>query len=437
MEDPHSTAALAIYGAAAILAWLFGRAERMLRQRSQAALDRLIDQADPLGGHFLRWATKRRVALALGIGHIAAAIVLVAVAFVEAHRWVFLGSLPPVGAYLLAGLASVVPLALAHVLMLAAHIREDVPPVRVRFFSPLVALWTALAWPIVWPLDRLQTHLASQPETKEAREEAFMALVEADTEAGIIEADKREMISSIMNIDETTVREVMVPRVDIVAVERSRPLAELLALFVETQHSRIPIYDQRIDHIVGIVHAKDVLQTLVTAADGDPGAIPIDRFVRESSLLFVPTNKKIDELLREFRREKKHMAVVVDEYGGTAGIVTMEDILEEIVGEIRDEYDVEEEVPYRWLDDRQVEVDAGMDIADVNELMGSDLPEENGYDTLAGFLYHQFAAIPAPGATTTYGRYRFVVRSVDAQRIDKVLIEILPSEDHGEKAAET
>jgi len=141
--------------------------------------------------------------------------------------------------------------------------------------------------------------------------------------------------------------------------------------------------------------------------------------------------------LRELRREKKHMAIAVDEYGGTAGIITMEDILEEIVGEIQDEYDVEEELPYRWINEQQVEVDASMDIADVNELIGSNLPEENGYDTLGGFLYHIFSAVPESGMETQYDRHRFVVRNVASQRIDKVLIEKLEPVETAENGGTT
>jgi len=399
--------------------------ERLLAVRPQAALERLLEQTRPWGVHFLgHTATKRRVALALGIGRLVASLAIIAVVFLEAGRWGALGLLPTAAAYLIAGFLGLMPLAAFHFIVPGLKTAEDIGPRKVRFAAPLIFLWTIICWPLIWPLDRFLVYLAHQPENKEAREEALIALVENDEADGILEADKRDMISSIMYIGERTVREVMVPRVDVVAIERTKSLGELLALFAETQHSRIPVYSERLDHIVGIVHAKDALRAIVSGEPYDVDASTADKFVRESSVLFVPMTKKLDDLLRELRREKKHMAIVVDEYGGTAGLITMEDILEEIVGEIQDEYDEEEELPYTWINECQVEVDASMDIADLNELLGGSLPDEEGYETLGGFLYHQFSAIPEPGAQTEYGPFTFIVKSVDAQRISKVLIVI-------------
>jgi len=438
VDDPQSTSALLGYASAVIFAWLFARTERALSLRSQSSLERLVEQVRPLGHRLLGKSTnKRRLVLATGLGHVVAGLVAVAVVFLEAQRWIDQGLASRIPAFLVAGVLSLLPLVFVHSIIPSTNSHEEFETRKVRLLAPLLVLWAVVCWPFVWPLDRLIAHLARQPEGKEAREEALMALVEDDSEEGIIEAEKREMISSIMNIDETTVKEVMVPRVDIVAIERSALVGELLRMFAETQHSRIPIYDTRIDNIMGIVHAKDVLRAIQSESyrDGTLDETTVDHFVKEGSVVYVPITKKIDELLRELRREKKHMAIAVDEYGGTAGLITMEDILEEIVGEIQDEYDEEEEFPYRWLSERQVEVDASMDIADVNELIGGDLPDENGYETLGGFLYHQFSAVPEPGAETEYEAFRFVVRSTSAQRIDKVLIEKMP--DESESSSET
>ena len=437
MDDPQSTMAFLTCAAAVVAVWIFARAERNLTLRSQATLERLIEQARPLGySVFRRFVTKRRAVLAFGIGHLIAGLVFVAIAFAQA-RW-YAGprpvspGVPAVVAYGVAGLLSLLLLVVAHLAIPSVRSAEDTPVRKATLLTPWVVLWLLICWPVVWPLDRFLDYLERRrPESREAREEALMALVEEDSEEGGMEPDKVEMISSIMEIGDTTVKEVMVPRVDIVAIEQDRPVSELLALFAAEQHSRIPVYEERIDSIVGIVHAKDVLQLLWEPGDSDLDAKTIaDQFTDHATpVLFVPTTKKIDELLRELRREKRHMAVVVDEYGGTAGVITMEDILEEIVGEIQDEYDREEEAPYRWLSPTQVEVDASMSIEEINALLGSGLSEENGYDTLAGFLYHQFSAIPHAGAELIHDAFRFVVKSVSAQRIDKVLIERIEPAD--------
>ena len=429
MDDPESTGFIIAYVSAFVLTWLFVRAERTLALRSQSALERLLDEARPWGYAILaRATTKRRIVLALGIGGLAAELVLVVAAFRIADLNSSEMAVSTLAAYALAVVATLLPLAWYHFVLPVRKVAEDIPQQRVRMAAPILMLWTFICWPLVWPVDRLLLHFARQPEAREAREEALLAHVEDDSDEGIIEADQREMISSIMNIGATTVKEVMVPRVDIEAIERDSTVADLFALFAKTQHSRIPIYDGRLDNIIGIVHAKDALQLMLGDQAEDVGNRSVDIFAKESSLLFVPTSKKIDELLGELRRDKKHMAVAVDEYGGTAGVVTMEDILEEIVGEIQDEYDEEEETPFRWLDEHRLEIDASMDIADVNELVGGNLPDEDGYETLGGFLYHMFSAVPEPGAQTTHGRLRLVVRSVSMQRIDKVLVERLDAE---------
>ncbi len=438
MDDPESTTFILAYGITLFLIWLFAHAERNTTLRSQSALERLIEQARPAGYRFLaRTTTKRRIILALAIGDLLAQLVFVVVSFKAAGRLINADVLPAIVAYALAGAVTLIPLLWIHFVSPSTRVVEDISLGRVRVAAPIIMVWMLICWPLVWPLDRLLIRRARQPKSREAREEALLALVEDDTESGIIEVEKREMISSIMTIDETTVKEVMVPRVDIIAIERNRSIPELLELFAETQHSRIPIYEDRVDNIVGIVHAKDVLQMVYTDHSQNAGSLTVGDFAKESSVLFVPTTKRINELLRELRREKKHMAIAVDEYGGTAGIITMEDILEEIVGEIQDEYDIEEELPYRWINEQQIEVDASMDIADVNELIGSNLPEENGYDTLGGFLYHIFSAVPESGMETQYDRHRFVVRNVASQRIDKVLIEKLEPVETAENGGTT
>ncbi|OQB42055.1 MAG: Magnesium and cobalt efflux protein CorC [Candidatus Latescibacteria bacterium ADurb.Bin168] len=432
MDDSFSIWFLIGYAFLFGLSWVFGRAERFLSLRSVASVQALVDANRLRVPRFLlNSPAKRRVAVSFGIGVLAANLILVAGAFV------FLTSVPGLSgaglvlAYGIAALLAFVPLAVTHFVVPNLKTADDMSGPFLRLAAPLLVAWAVLTFPLSLLLDRILTHLAHQPENREAREEALLALVEGDEVDGVLEADKRDMISSIMSIDETLVREVMVPRVDMVAIERSQSLTDLLELIRETQHSRIPVYDGKLDNIVGIVHAKDVLDAVSSFGGANGGPATAEDAMRESHVLFVPMTKRVDDLLRELRKEKKHMAIVVDEYGGTAGLVTMEDVLEEIVGEIQDEYD-EEEQPYKWLDPKKLEVSAGMSIADLAQLLGAEFPEEQGYETVAGFLYHQFGAVPSKGESTRYGPYTFTVTGVDAQRITTVDIEI-----HGDEARGT
>ncbi|MCL5998287.1 MAG: hemolysin family protein [Chloroflexi bacterium] len=243
-------------------------------------------------------------------------------------------------------------------------------------------------------------------------EEELKTMVDAGEEEGLIEEDEKEMILSVLDFGDTVAREVMVPRIDMVAVEVNSPLNEALDLIISAGHSRIPVYRDTIDDIVGFLYAKDLLKVL-----RDGSSPPLEKLVRQA--YFTPESKKVSELLQELQNRRVHVCIVVDEYGGTAGMVTIEDILEEIVGEIQDEYDTEEP-DYQALPDGEGYIlEAGMAIDDVNELMHVELPTEQS-DTLGGFIYDQLGEVPEVGATVHYAGLRFEVLAVSDRRILKV-----------------
>ena len=229
-----------------------------------------------------------------------------------------------------------------------------------------------------------------------------------------MEAAEREMIDNIIEFKETIVREIMVPRLDIVALPEDTNLHDALDLIIKAGHSRIPVYRESIDHVVGILYAKDLLVWM-----RDDREFDIKEILRPP--YFVPETKKVYDLLREMQKSHIHLAVVVDEYGGVAGLVTIEDLLEEIVGEIQDEYDKQEIVYARKVDENTYIFDARILIEDVNELLGSNLSSEGG-DTLGGFIYSQLGRIPVPGETISYDGLNLEVLSISGQRILKVRV---------------
>jgi CBS domain containing-hemolysin-like protein len=265
-------------------------------------------------------------------------------------------------------------------------------------------------------LQKTQNLFVSELETKAIKEEELRQIVESETEEGTIEVEEREMIEGIFEFGETTVKEVMVPRIDMVCVEISTPSTELLDLIYETRHSRIPIYRERIDQIEGVVYVKDLLHV-----PGDGKDWRIEDVMRKPPY-FVPENKKIDDLLREFKTAKVHMAIVVGEYGGTSGLVTLEDLIEEIVGEIQDEYDEEVQL-YHWQTEGSVLVaDARIDIEDLNLLLNVELPQD-GYETLGGFIYNHLGHVPNPRETFEFANLVMSIEDVIGQRITTVRIE--------------
>lgn len=251
-------------------------------------------------------------------------------------------------------------------------------------------------------------------EPEEVREEAIEQMVDAGEKVGLIESNEHEMISGVMGLDRTMAREIMVPRMDMVAVDIEMPLRAALDVIVDGSHSRVPVYEENIDHITGLLYAKDLLRTL---RDGR-SELPLRSVLRPAH--FVPESMPVDELLQELQESKVHMAIVVDEYGGTAGVVTIEDVLEEIVGEIQDEYDVSEEPLVERVNENEAVFDARVTIEDVNDALSVQLAGES--DTLAGLVYRRLQKMPKVGDQVQVDGLTISVLSVAGRRIKKVRV---------------
>ncbi|GII27126.1 hemolysin family protein [Planotetraspora mira] len=244
------------------------------------------------------------------------------------------------------------------------------------------------------------------PFTSEAE---LRDLVDLAEQRRVIEPDEREMIHSVFELGDTLVREVMVPRTDIIFIERGKTLSQALSLALRSGFSRIPVVGENEDDVVGIAYLKDIVRRMQD--NGDSGA-RIDGFMRPAT--YVPDSKPIDELLREMQARQIHLAIVIDEYGGTAGLVTIEDVLEEIVGEIADEYD--QEAPrVEWLDGGAVRVTARLPIDELAELFDTEIEVED-VDTVGGLLAHALGRVPIAGSETTVGGLRLTAETLAGRR---------------------
>jgi len=250
-------------------------------------------------------------------------------------------------------------------------------------------------------------------------EDEVKTLMDAGQEEGVFEQDERRMIYSIFQLGETMVREIMVPRIDMLAMEVSTPLFEAVDILLQSGYSRVPVYEESIDNTLGMLYAKDLLRVWREGGELDS----LRTLLRPA--YFVPEAKKVDDLLTEMQNQRVHMATVVDEYGGVAGVVTLEDIVEEILGEIQDEYD-QEEAPYQKLEDGHFIFRGRVDLDDFNEIMGSDLPADEA-DTLGGFIYSRLGRVPTEGDKVKEGNLLLTVESVISRRIRKVRADWSPS----------
>ncbi len=253
---------------------------------------------------------------------------------------------------------------------------------------------------------------------KTVTQEEIETLIDSGQETGLIDEEKNEMIHRIFELKEIVVREVMIPRTDIKALEVNSTMEEVAGLVVEVGHSRVPVYEETIDKIIGIIYAKDLLKYWVSKGKN----ITVRELMRKP--LFIPETKGIDELFTELKSKRIHIAIVVDEYGGTSGLVTIEDLIEEIVGDIQDEYDVEEE-EFVETGVGEYLVDARMDIDELAEKLDVELPKED-FDTLGGFLVHLTNRIPATGESINFSRLRFTIIEADERKVAKVKIQIEP-----------
>lgn len=326
-----------------------------------------------------------------------------------------------------AGCAAVATLVASVILphALAAHAGEPfiallIKPLHLMrvIFKPLTKVLHAFESVI-----QRATRSDSVADTERAEEEIqseIMAVVEEGEKTGLVDESEREMIESVIEFGDTTVNEVMTARPDIIGLPIDSSLERVRGLIEESGHSRIPVYEGSLDHIVGVLYARDLLKYV----GEKPQQFEIRAAIRNP--YFVPETKPLRDLLQDFRLQKIHIAIVLDEYGGTAGLVTIEDVLEELVGEISDEHEAIEPAVFKRIDDRTAEVDAKIHIDELNRLLGTQLPEEAGYDTIGGFVSTHLGRIPQSGTQFEHDGAKYDILIAEPQRVIRVKVTLDP-----------
>lgn len=295
---------------------------------------------------------------------------------------------------------------------------------------PLLSVGSWLCWPLIACLnlfDPLIRRLAGVPvqDAKSFADELEQEILNAVSEGelhGAVDEEEKEMIESVIELGETRVDEIMTPRTEIVAIRKGATLDDVLDTIRTKGHSRIPVYTESVDHVVGILYAKDLLKR-------EEGA-PFELAALMRKPVFIPESKLVRELLHEFQERKVHIAVVLDEYGGTAGLVTIEDIIEELVGEIADEYETDDTTELRRIDEHTVEVDARMRVDDLNDELDVKLPEDGDYETLGGFVFSTLGKIPRAGEEFTHRNVGIRVIAAEPRRITRLRLTITPVEEN-------
>ena len=343
------------------------------------------------------------------------------------------------------GAVAVISVVLAFAIISSLHVvlGEIVPKTLTLSRAESVALAVALPvnifmwvfWPFIWVLRGMSEaliRLMGLESPSEMRlvhsEEELKLLISASHEEGVLEAEERQLLNKVFDFAETEARQVMVPRPDVVALQVDLTPDEAIEQTLNAPYTRYPVYRETLDDLVGVVHIRHLFGARLQQSD----ATTLEAFVRPVPI--VPETKKLDELLADFRRTNTHMAIVVDEYGSTVGIATLEDVLEEIVGEINDEFDLPDRELIRLAPDR-IRIEASFPIEDFNERFAGDLPDGD-YTSVGGFLFGELGRPARPGDVISHQNFRFTVREVDGPRIRVVDVELkahpLPDADNAE-----
>lgn len=280
--------------------------------------------------------------------------------------------------------------------------------------TPLVRFISVLLSPLlVIPLALSRRGNGEEEQLVTITEDELKSLVDASQREGLLEQDEREMILSIFQFGDTLAREIMVPRIDMFSLEVNTPLEEAAKAVLASGYSRVPVYKDNIDNIIGLLYTKDMLKVWQEGSKFKS----LRELLRAAN--FIPESKKVDELLAEMQAERIHIAIVADEYGGVAGLVTLEDIVEEIVGEIRDEYDQSEEALYQKISDNEYLLHGRLDMDDFNELLGLSLSTEEA-DTIGGYIYSQMGRVPRAGESLQNGDLLLTVEQISGRRIRRI-----------------
>jgi CBS domain containing-hemolysin-like protein len=292
-------------------------------------------------------------------------------------------------------------------------------PIKYAKLASVILLWMEkILYPIILFFTILIKRLIGEDKMISSAfisEEEVRRFVNVSEEEGAIKESEKEMIQSVFEFDDIVVKEIMVPRIDMVCVSKESSIGEIVDLAVEQGHSRIPIFEESIDDIIGLIYVKDLLQLLQKGKEN----LTLGDLIKP--IYFIPESKQINKLLKEMQNRREHMAVILDEYGGTSGLITIEDLLEEIVGDIQDEFDLENK-QINLINNKEILVDARVDLDDLNEILPVPLLDEESYETISGFVLHKLGYLPEEKEIIELEGITIEIEKIDEHRIQKLRI---------------
>lgn len=295
-----------------------------------------------------------------------------------------------------------------------------------RIFTPLVLIFELVSKVLI----RIFRFSGGAEDRKIITAEEIQTMLQVSKEEGVLEKNQNAMLNNIFEFSDTVVREIMTPRTDAIVLSAEKSVQDAIHLIMEAGHSRIPIYEERIDNIIGIIYAKDLL-----SISKESRIDTVKKFIRPAN--FIPESKNIEELLNQMKVARFHMAIVLDEYGGMAGLVTLEDIIEEILGEIQDEYDHDEKPEVQKLSDLDYNVDANIHIKDLSEALDIDIEENEDYDTLGGMVLSILGKLPSRGEVIETDYFKIKIKEVKKHRIINMAIELYPPNTNDDDESNT